>query len=70
MFSLSRRTLFKLTTGALLFAMLPKPPAKECRFNWNRRVLHAERKGETARAIYYKKHQMARYRPYVQTASR
>lgn len=72
---LSRRSLLKITTGALLLSLLPTFPANaqatghKCRFNWNRRVLHAEQKGETTRAIYYKRHQMARYRPYVQTAT-
>lgn len=70
---LTRRSLLKITAGVFAFAVLPVKRSDACtnhdRFGWNRRVLRAEQRGETARSIYYKKHQMARYRPYVQTAS-
>lgn len=70
---LTRRSLLKITAGVFAFAVLPARRLQSCtphpRFGWNRRLLRAEERGETTRSIYYKKHQMARYRPYVQTAS-
>jgi hypothetical protein len=67
--NLSRRSLIKITAMALAFAMLPIKSANSQtphkRFGWNRRVLRAEWIGNKTKAIYYKKHQMARYRPYV-----
>jgi hypothetical protein len=71
---LSRRSLLKITAGVFAFYVLPVKSSTAhttpARFNWNKRVLRAEWRGQIARSIYYKKHQMARYRPYVQTASR
>lgn len=63
-------TLATLPTVATGHQLAQPATAPSTGFTWNRRVKKAQQKGETTREYYYKKQQMARYRPYIQTASR
>lgn len=74
MLTLSRRALLQAAAATVAATLLQWPTVTastepKARFNWNRRVLRAEQRNETIRATYYKRHQLDRYQPYIQTAS-